>query len=1045
MNLRVRRPVPNRPAAMLFAVLALGVPPGMCGEPAAAFLEALRAKGYHDTTLDYLERMAASPLVPDDFKRAIAYERGLTLIEMSQTEPDAAVRERQWDEAEQLLRQFIEQNLDHPLATAAMKRLAALITYRARLLLETSHTGDAQPARREARERYLEADRVLRQLRDALRQQLENTSSGKPDGRERQQVAAAERLTQLRGEYVQTLLDLAGTSERMSETVPPGSDEYRAILSDADRQYAEIFRKYGLDHDLVAGWYARMYQGRVNQKLGNTPAALDHYLQVLARNPYRPLTAQALRWAMECWLDPSRRNYAEAIRQGAEWLAQLPATEDRSVDTLALKLLLAKAYQAQAEETRDSPARRQALQEARKLAQFVARHPSPYQQEAQDLLARWNGAAPPRERPLPRTFREASDAGHEAIDAWKAAHLLVGRLPARLEQEKDLQVKAELQKQLEEAQHTLRASEKEAVDYFLLALRAADEKTPVEELNAVRCSLASLYHNRAMYYEAAVLAEFVARRYPSSPLAVPCAKIALASYLELYGENAAGDRQFETEHVIAIGQYLADRWPDRPEAGEALRTMLALAINAGDMARAKTLLAQIPENAAPRGEWELKVGLALWGKYLRELREGKKAAGEGPARQSDAAARNAELHQPLSEAVELFNAGVARLQGRPADAVAAAAMLALAQAYLETGQADRAIGVLEHPQYGPLTLLAKDDASTEQAGFAEDTYRTALRAYIQLLPTSPHGPSMAEKAQATLKAMRAQLGKTAGGEQRAAEVLAGLARDLDAQLGQATPENRRALAKGFEPLLRQLAQDASELSVLNWVAETFFRLGEGFASSGGGADAEVYYRAAAATFQRILETISLDAARKDPIRLRMAIALRRSRQYPEALATLETLLREEPRRVNVQVEAARTCAEWASAPGKAPLYGRAILGDPPDPQTKQSLVWGWARIGNYTASDPRFRDTFHEARYHVALCRCLWAESREGREREKLLEAARRDIELTYRLFGLGDEQRSAQYDALLKRIQAGQGERPLGLRALSAPGTARPPSKPGR
>ena len=94
--------------------------------------------------------------------------------------------------------------------------------------------------------------------------------------------------------------------------------------------------------------------------------------------------------------------------------------------------------------------------------------------------------------------------------------------------------------------------------------------------------------------------------------------------------------------------------------------------------------------------------------------------------------------------------------------------------------------------------------------------------------------------------------------------------------------------------------------------------------------------------------------------------------------------------------------------------------------------------------DPKFRDAFHEARYNLALCRLSWAETKSGAERTQLLEKAAQDIALTSRLYGLGEEKTSRQYDALLKRIQKAQGKQPVGIASLKPKKSAAPAPKSG-
>jgi hypothetical protein len=134
--------------------------------------------------------------------------------------------------------------------------------------------------------------------------------------------------------------------------------------------------------------------------------------------------------------------------------------------------------------------------------------------------------------------------------------------------------------------------------------------------------------------------------------------------------------------------------------------------------------------------------------------------------------------------------------------------------------------------------------------------------------------------------------------------------------------------------------------------------------------------------------------------------------------------------LDVQVEAARTYQEWA-AQSKADLYKLAMLGARPD-NTKKNAIWGWGRLSQATAGKERFSPEFHEARYNLALCRYEFARRQTADKRPPLLDAAKKDITVTQRLYpDMGGEARRRQYDELFKSIQRDLGERVLGQAAL--------------
>ncbi|MFV1963933.1 MAG: hypothetical protein ACC628_00810 [Pirellulaceae bacterium] len=1012
-------------------------------EPARKFLDGLRARGYYDVALDYLDRVGTSPLAPVELREMLLYEKGVTLVQSSRTQRDMAIRESRLDEAQQLLSQFVKQHAIHAKANDARSQLGNLIVERARIKVEMSSQGDKQQRLQEALALFEEAFTVFQQLKENVGQQLERIPK-RLDEKDAQQKKMIDRRKQLRADYLQAQLLAAAIREETTDALKAGSDESKALLAEAEKMYGEIYKKY---RTRLAGLYARMYQGRANQKMGKHKDAIGYFAELLEQpdspEEFRSLKIKTMRLAMASWLASSEKKYAEAIRRGAPWIAKARPTEDRDLDWLALRMALAKAYKMQADATeksdpKDARTINKALTESRRLAQFVAKHTSEFQQEARNLVAELGGGTTRSTKKLdPKSFAEAKEAGREALDSIQTATLIASRVPARIAQETDEAEKASLKEQLGKARATLQNAQGDALEYFRMALSMADGDTPLEEVNVVRYFLAYLYYSEAKYYEAALTGNFVAHRYPGSAGARQCAKIAMASFMKLHAENKSDDKQFETARVVDIAKYIADRWPDQAEAEEALSTLVPFMINAGQLDQALEFVERIPETSPKRAEAELKTGQAMWAVYLRGMRDLNAMAEPGGNDGVNAAAKKTELEQSRTQAIQILEKGLSRLEGAAVTAPIVTALLSLAQAYVDSQQADKAVAVLEDENTGPLTLLKNDHPATKTPGLAEEIYKTALRAYISSLATSSQSDAVIEKAKRVMERMKTAIGDSEKGKKRLVAVYVSLARDLESQLKQASPKARTALSKGFETFLGQLSEGATELNVLNWVAETFLSLGGGFETSSAlSSESKKYYKQAAATFDKILnqESLELEPQMKLRIRLRKAEAMRRQRKFKDALDSYQEILSGTPAMLNVQVDAAMTYQIWAGLKGKHPLYVRAIMGHRPDPATKKNIIWGWGKIATVTAQYKQYRDTFHKARYNLALCRLRHAESMTGEKRTKGLSDAVRDISLTNRLFGLGDENWTAQYDDLMKRIQTAQGsKRPQGIRALES------------
>jgi len=1030
---------------LVFPAVFYVTAPLAAAEPAREFLKGLRERKYYDEAMLYLDQMAASTTAPIDLKETLLYEKGLTLVEAARVQRDPQLRDQYLNQARQMLQQFIGQRPDHALANAARSQLGNLIVDRARFKVEDSKK--AQDAAKdallaEARQLYDEGYKVFQQLQDDVRNQLERIPKVL-DTRDRQQANMAERRTQLRADYLQTRLLAAAIREEMADTAAKGSTDYDQFLTEAADQYQAIYNDY---RSRLAGLYARLYQGRCNQKLGKLRDALGYFSELLSQpdspEEFRTLKTRTLKQAMECWLDPTEKKYVEAIKRGSDWIGKARPTEDREPDWLYLRLLLARAYQMEAEDAEqkeDERAAGRARGEARKLAQFVAKFTSDYQEQAQKLVAELGGPDRSGEKPAPQTFAEAQQAGRDALSAMQTASLAVAQFPRRIAQASDRDEKAKLEAEFAAGQDAVKAARQDALDYFRQALRLADEDTSLEDLNVARYFLCYVYYTQGDYYDAALMGDFIARRYPGSVGARPCANISLASYLKLYDENETEDKLFETERIISIAEYAVDKWPNQPEGINALNTLVPFMINADELDRAREFIDRMPANSPKRGEAELKLGQALWRKFLEgaaELRRWKSDQ-QFPEGVTEAD-KQAELAQYSSQAQEVLSTGFDRAREGDVDTTLMLGGLSLAQVYVDSQQPEKALAVLEDEAAGPLTLTRAGHAATQREGFAEETYKTALRAYISALGSGDASQRIAQAKQ-VMDELKEATGDAPEGNQRLIDIYVGLASDLEEQLANADDASKDALSQGFDAFLAQLSENADDLSILNWVAETYYGLGRSFDDEEDlTAKANDYYQKAGDAFANIAETVTLDDRMKTQVRMRQAEIKRRQRQFKEALDLYTELLRENPMMLNVQVDAAKAFQEWAAMPKLEDLYLRAIQGHREDEQTKKNIIWGWSRIALTTARYDQFQDVSREAQYNLALCRYRYAQAKGGAERDKWLGLAEKEISIRARRWpDMGGEPWRTRYDALLKQIQQAQGQPAVGLQKYVTATTA--------
>ena len=123
---------------LVLAAVAIFSPTASAIEPAREFLDALRARGYYDVALDYLNTIEGNPAVPVTFKETLLFERGLTLVQGAKFQRDIAIREKWLDDGQQVLNQFVTSQGNSPLINTARSQLGNLLVERARLKMKQS-------------------------------------------------------------------------------------------------------------------------------------------------------------------------------------------------------------------------------------------------------------------------------------------------------------------------------------------------------------------------------------------------------------------------------------------------------------------------------------------------------------------------------------------------------------------------------------------------------------------------------------------------------------------------------------------------------------------------------------------------------------------------------------------------------------------------------------------------------------------------------------------------------------------------------------------
>jgi len=991
------------------------------------FLERLRQAQMYDQALAYLDRMAASPWCPPELKEALDYEAGVTLIAQSRTLGSPMARAEALDAAHARLSAFLASHRDHSAAAGAALQLVNVLVERGRMKTTEAGRPAVSPAERdrlleEARSHFVDARRELASQEQRLLEVLKGLPKGLIDPRERQ---LREKRDQVQLDLRQARITLAAVIYEQATAHPIGTQDRTALLAEAADRFAALYEKYG-----AKAPYALMRLGQCRKELGQYKQAMEAFDELLEQEgdegPIRDLKTMALILAIQTVLESKDEKPSDAIQRYEAWKRAVPRTES-SPEALSAHFFAARAYleAARARKAKD-PARRTLANQAREALEFVARFPGDHRRDAKLALLDPIFGKPELDETEPVDFTEARDRGLIAFERARMAELQI-----RTEPRESAKNQARLQREIAEGQAS-------AEKYYRMALGMVTPETPAEDVNAVRYHLSILYLNAKRYYDAAVMGEFLANRYPQSTMARPGARVALGALAQLYNAAAPGPaRTAAHARMVAAADAITSRWPTSPEAGDAQATLVQIAIVEGRLEAAREYLARLPAEAPGRGLAELRVGRALWDTFLRTP-EPKEPAEPTPPQADHPPGSPAQRQAMLDEARRLLADGLAKLpEGTQADTTLLAAVLSLVQIQLRDGHPEQAVELLENGKFGPVTLAEARHPAAAGPQTAQAIYQTALRAYV--------AAGRLEKAEKAMNALEKAVGT---GDTAAASTLTqiyvALGRELQRSLDELRQEGKTRemskVADGFELFLNRIAQReaGNTFHSLLWVAQTYAEMAAGFDTGGTPPpkEAKKYYEKAAEVYQKILDRAKTDkeflpAGSAWSVEVGLATCRRRLGQYKEALDQLVAVLVERDRMIDAQIQAAYTYQQWAATPGNARYYQFAIQGG----QARQvdgqrvNVVWGWGKIAKMVGRWPKYADLFHEARYNLALCRFEYALTLSGAEKKSTLRQAERDITVTAMLYPkMGGPAWRDKYDALLKKIQGLLGQTPAGL-----------------
>jgi tetratricopeptide (TPR) repeat protein len=911
--------------------LVLGVVPARAGEDprtAMQFLEGLRERGYHDLAIDFIDQLKADPSTPAETRTSLEYEEGKTRIDEAAKTGDLVRRRELLDQARATLETFVKAHPEHPSVRDSLVQIARMLVERGHLaLLLADDTQDAaQKAARtnEARDAFARAREAFGKAVEQLEKAYKGFSGYIPPG--------DPRLAERDGVY-SAMLDAKlqrGVSEyELAQTFPQGSGERTSHLEKALGEFTALYRDYRTQ---MAGLTAQMWQAKCYEEQGKLGEAIGIYKILLEQPDPRLRPLQRFVGYFHIVALSKRKEYALAADEATRWLEKYNRREElRSQEGLGVLLELARNIDAQMGEVTDASLRKAAARRITDAVSQVVRYTSPHKNEALALLRKYKPSIAARAEEVARmSYDDAMAQADEAIASrdWERS-----------------------------------------ISLLKAAVQKADPLRDIDKANRARYNLAFCFFMNKQYYEADVLAEHLARRYPQGGLSPKATEIGMQALADAYNTFTERDRASDLQRLIDLAKYTASAYADRDQGDDAHMSLGQIDQGLGHYEEAIAEFSAVRDRSPRKLEARTRMGTAHWTRS-RAL----EARGEKEKASEEAGAAIKILQETLAER-RASGAGPTdpSLMGNVAD---------LAVALTEVGKTGEALELLD-----PVVKAQTTPSGPAYSRLMEATLLSQVHA------------GQVEKALESMKALEKSGGAARG------QLYVQLGKLLEREIDRLTKAKD---AKGLERMRESYRGFLTALTESK-VGQTYQSLewaGEGLLTLGSAKEAEAVLRRVLTEASTNADFLKESGSKERLLRTRLKLtdallgqASADRKKLDEASSMVEQLLSEYPKYVDPIIEKGlllETQAEVERGAGeRAAAWGEAIA-------HWQSLA---QRLGGIR---PRPHSYF-DAWYHAALCHSRRNEATQARQ--ILRGIMRLNPEM-------GDAEMKAKYQQLLSTLK---------------------------
>ncbi len=438
----------------------------------------------------------------------------------------------------------------------------------------------------------------------------------------------------------------------------------------------------------------------------------------------------------------------------------------------------------------------------------------PHQQAAREMLASY-GLGKERtnevvEIPKVKNFEEAVKEASSRFESLQNELVTQQTLQDTLGKESDEAKRKPILDQLNTVNDTINRLREQAGELYSMAIRMFPKGGEMSQLNDARYRLAYIQLERGNPRGAIAIGEFLSHTMAGDPTGLQAATVALAGYGRLIsGADVETQGRIATQ-LQPFAEFMVSTWPESTQAQAAASTLVQLAMNAGDIDKARMYMDKLPGGSGKAGALKRDLGARLAAEFFQEkfkLAEGA----EVPA----------ALVQKRDAAIEVLQAGLKGMTKNDVDARALDAINALARLYLSVGKVNEAIAWTNHKELAPVALLRSKSVNIDQSLTKLDSYRTALQTSISMLGGAADKAESPDVVLKEIEKLVGELKEAAGsdseGNKRLTAIFVSVAREVQDMIESTkSPPIKQKLADGMVLLCKQVAASSDEFNTKFW-------------------------------------------------------------------------------------------------------------------------------------------------------------------------------------------------------------------------------------